>query len=116
MEILAVIGLAALIAIVGCVMGQVWGPLMVGLGFAGWGALLLLSGFRSPGPELGLLYLGGSFTEFVAASEFWDAQHSPLGPSAKWTLTAALVGFVGTVGVVVLVFMIAAAVVGSLII
>jgi hypothetical protein len=47
---------------------------------------------------------------------FWDARHSPLGPSMKWTLTAVLVGLAGAVGVVLLLFLIAAAFAASLII
>jgi hypothetical protein len=96
MWLLAIIAVVALLAIAGCALGKVWGPFLVGLGFAGWGALVLLSGLRSPWPEAGLLYLCGSVVEFAAAGEFlkWSGTEggSPLG----WRVMATLLAVAGS--------------------
>lgn len=112
MEILLVIGLVALVAVVASALGEVWGPLLIGLGFAGWGSLVLVSGYISPWPEIGVGYLGGSLAEFAAAREFWRCRGSRSGPSVAWRVMAALVGIAGTLLVGVLVMLVAIAIAG----
>lgn len=91
------IGLIALIAIVASALGEVRGPLLIGLGFAGRGSLVLVSGYTSPWPEIGVGYLGGSLAEIAAAREFGRCRGSRPGPSVAWRAMAALVGIAGTI-------------------
>jgi hypothetical protein len=95
---LAIIALVALLAIVACALGKSWGPLLVGLGFAGWGAWLLLSGsYRSPWPEAGLLFLCGSVVEFAAAGEFWRRNGTEGGSPLGWRVMATLLAVAGSI-------------------
>lgn len=112
MEILLVIGLIALVAVVASALGEIWGPLLIGLGFAGWGSLILVSGYTSPWPEIGVGYLGGSLAEFAAAREFWRCRDSRSGPPGAWRAMAALLGVAGTLLVGVLVMLVAIAIAG----
>ena len=111
--LLLVIAVIALVAIVACALGQVWGPLVIALGLAGWAAFMLLSGFTSPGPEVGLLALGGSVAEFAAASEFWDRRGARAGAPLRWRATATLVGAGGSLLVVVSLGVLASAAIGA---
>lgn len=102
MLLLVVIALVALVAFAGCALGEVIGPAMFGLGFAGFGALLLMSGFGSPGPAIGLVYLCGSVVEFAAAGEFTRWNGTKGGPPRGWRAWAALVGVAGSLLIVLL--------------
>jgi hypothetical protein len=115
MWIIGVIGVLALVAIIGTALGQLWGPLLLALGFAGWGALLLLSGFRYPFPMIGVAYLMASVGELAAAWEFWQPA-SAEGPSASWRGGAALAGVLGALGAMGLLVVLAAAAVSAMII
>ncbi len=98
MWLLALIALVALVALVACALGKSWGPFLVGLGFAGWGARLLLSGsYRSPWSEAGLLYLCGSVVEFAAAWEFWGWRGTEGGSLLGWRVMATLLGVAGSI-------------------
>lgn len=112
MEILGVMALIVLVVAAASALGQVWGPLLFGVGFAGWGGLLLVSGYTSPIPEIGVAYVAGSVGEFAVAREFWRARDMPKGPSAGWRWVAVLVGIAGSVMVVGLLLIIAAAIAG----
>lgn len=102
--VIVLVVLLALVAIGASAGGKAWGPLLLGLGFAGWGALLLLGGNRSPWPEVGLLYLCGSLAEFAAAGEFWRRSGARKGPSPGWRVWAALLGVAGSLGFVLSIF------------
>ena len=80
MTLLVIVALVALVAVLACALGQLWGPLLLGLGFAGWGAVCVFGGYRSPWPELGLLYLVGGVVEISAAMEFWRWHGTRSGP------------------------------------
>jgi len=110
--LLLAIAVIAVVAIVACALGQVWGPLVIALGLAGWAALMLMSGFTSPGPELGLLSLGGSVAEFAAASEFWDRRGARTGVPLRWRALATLVGAGGSLLVVMSLGVFASAAIG----
>lgn len=110
MELLAVLTLVAILVLLACALGQVWAPLLTGFAFLGVAALFLLSGYRSPWPEFGLLYLGGSLGEFAAVDEFWRQRGARGGPSAGWRLAATLIGFAGCVMFVVVLLIVAAAI------
>jgi hypothetical protein len=98
MWLLAMIALVALLALVACALGQFWGPVLVGLGFAGWGAWLLLSGcYRSPWSEAGLLFLCGSVVEFAAAGEFWRWRGTEGGSPLGWRVMATLLAVAGSI-------------------
>jgi hypothetical protein len=112
MEILAVIALLALVVVLGCAFGQAWAPTLAGLAFAGLAVLLLLSGYRSPWPEIGFAYFGGSAVELAAANEFWRRRGSPGGATNDWRATAALVAAAGAIAFVVLILLLAAALAG----
>ena len=96
MWLLVMIALVALVAILGCAFGESWGPVILGLGFAGFGALLLMSGYRSPWPETGLVFLGGSVVEFAAAGRFWRWSRTDARPPIPWRTWAASVGVAGS--------------------
>jgi hypothetical protein len=116
MLLLVVIALVALVAFVGCALGEVVGPAVFGLGFAGFGMLLLMSGIGSPGPAIGLVYLCGSVVEFAAAGEFRRWNGTKGGPPRGWRVWAALVGVAGSLLIVLLLIALAYAAMMSVLI
>ena len=110
MEVLAVISLVALFAIVASAMGHVLGPLVLGLGYLGLAALFLLSGYRSPGPEIGFSYLVGCVGELGAAGAFWSRRKDPRGPAVEWRVAATLLGLAGVLLFVAFLIILAAAI------
>ena len=115
MELFVMIWLVALVASVVTAFGNAWGPAVLGVGLAGWGLLLLLSGLRGPIPAFGILYVCAGFAEFAATWKFMQPA-SARGPSVSWRAGAALVGVAGTIGSVILLVLIAQAVISALII
>ena len=115
MELFVMIWLVALVASFATASGHAWGPVVLGIGLAGLGLLLLVSGLREPIPVFGLLYLCAGFAEFAAAWEFIQPV-SGNGASVAWRSGAALIGFGGTIGSVILLVLIAQAVIGALLI
>jgi hypothetical protein len=97
-----VVAVLSVIAILACVIGDVWGPVLLGFVFAGSGALLLFGG--SPGPLLGLAYLSGSAAEFAAAKKYQESRRSGQRPPLRWTALSTLVGIAGVVGVALLAY------------
>ena len=115
MWVLVAIGLLALVAIIGTAQGRLWGPLFIAVGFAGWGVLILISGFRYPFPLIGVVYLMASAGELAAAWEFWQPGDGK-GPSVAWRQGAALTGVVGGLASFVLLMWMAGAIVSAMII
>jgi hypothetical protein len=115
MWILGVIALFVMLAVAGAALGQVWGPLLLAVGFAGWGVLLLVSGFGYPLQMIGVGYLLVGVLEFAAAWEFWLPAPAG-GPSSSWRVGAALTGVAGALGVFGLLMAIAGAMVSAMII
>ncbi len=111
MGLLVGIMLVAVIAIIAAALGSIWGPLLIGTGFGAWAVLILTSGYTSPWPELGILYLIGSVGEFAAAGEFWTVRGLGM-PSRGWRGFAAGVGLVGALLFVVMILLVAAAIAG----
>lgn len=113
MELVVVgIGLVVLLAIAATALGQAWGPLLLAIGFGGLAALFLASGYRSPGPEIGVAYLGASVSELAAANEYWNRHEDSGGPDGAWRFVATGIGLAGTVGFVGVLFLLARAIVG----
>jgi hypothetical protein len=110
MELLVVLTLVTILVLLAMALGQVWAPLLTGFTFLGIAALFLLSGYASPWPQLGVLYLGGSLGELVVADEYWAQRGVRGGPSAGWRLAATLIGLAGCVLFVVMLLIVAAAI------
>jgi hypothetical protein len=115
MWIIGVIALLVVGAIVGTTLGQVWGPLLLAVGFAGWGVLLLVSGFGYPLQVAGVACLMASAGELAAAWEFW-LPASAEGASRSWRVGAALTGVAGALGTFVMLFALAGAMVTAMVI
>jgi len=100
---LAIIAIFALVALVGCAVGEFWGPTILGLGFLlpALGLLLIRS---SQGAALGLLCLLASAVELRAANEYWTRRNTVGGPSRGWRALATLVGLAGSAFIVVMVY------------
>jgi hypothetical protein len=77
------------LAILACHRGLVWGPVCLGLVFAGVGLYSLSE------PEVGLLYLGGSVAEFAAVREFRRWRGTEGTPPDGWRHWAVFVAVVG---------------------
>jgi hypothetical protein len=112
MWIIGVVALLVVVAIIGTALGQVWGPLLLAVGAAGWGVLLLLSGLGTF-VMIGVGYLLVGVLEFAAAREFWTSEE---GPSRSWRVGAALTGVAGGLGTVLLLLVIAGMIVSAMII
>ena len=87
--VLVAIDVLMVLAILACQRGLVWGPVCLGLVFAGVGVYSLSV------PEVGLLYLGGSVAEFAAAREFRRWRGTEGTPPDGWRHWAAFVAVVG---------------------
>lgn len=92
-----VMGCFVLIPTFGCARGRAWGPVLLGLGFASWGALYVLDGYEFQARAIGLLFLGGGIAEFIAASAFLRWGGDAGGPPHEWRRWAATVGVAGYV-------------------
>ena len=129
MWVLVAIALLALLAVVATALGNGYGPALLGFGFAGLAALILLSGLGEPFPLLGVLYAAAALAEFLAAYEFWrwhdhpEARRTAPGtrlpkvesrPPQSLRLSAALIGAGGSVGALGLFLWIVAATISSL--
>ncbi len=110
MWIIGVIAFLVMIASVGTALGEVWGPLLLAVGAAGWGVLLLVSGIGLF-VMIGVGYLLVGALEFAAAWEFWTSE---VGPSRSWRVGAALTGVAGGLGTVLLLLALAGAMVSAM--
>jgi hypothetical protein len=99
---LVVIALVALCAIVACALGHVVGPVILACGFAVFGVMLL--GTYQWGPALGAAYLGGSAAELAAAGEYWRSRGPRAKPATGWIAFSTLLGIVGSIVVVLLLY------------
>jgi hypothetical protein len=86
---IAAIDVLMVLAILACRRGLVWGPVCLGLVFAGVGVYSLSV------PEVGLLYLGGCVAEFAAAREFRRWRRTEGTPPDGWRHWAVFVAVVG---------------------
>jgi hypothetical protein len=77
------------LAILACHRGRAWGPVCLGLAFAGVGVYALSV------PEVGLLCLGGSVVELAAAREFLRWRGTESTPPDGWRHSAVFVAVAG---------------------
>ena len=84
------IDILMVLAILACHRGLVWGPVCLGLVFAGVGLYSLFSV-----PEVGLAYIGGSVAEVAAAREFQRRRGTQGTPPDGWRQWAVFVAVVG---------------------
>jgi hypothetical protein len=98
----AAIAVAVLaVAVVGtalCRAGRVMGPILVGLGLAVPGALLVAAGSSPVERAVGVLCLAGSVVELVATTQYSKPRPSGEDPPHPWLAVATLVGIAGVVG------------------
>lgn len=85
-----------LVATVASALGRVWGPVLLGFGFAVWEVLLGFGGNQWQWATVVLLCLCASVVEFAAAAEFWKWRGTRNGPPVRWRAWAGLVGTAGS--------------------